>query len=131
MSQENVEIARTFLDAINRSDWHAALASFTPDFEYDLTRAGGPYRGVYKLGQMRQVIDEFAGAWESARWEVDEFVEVGEHVVMPFTNYLRGRDGIEVQARATFVCTIRDGSIARLCLYQERQEALEAVGLPE
>jgi ketosteroid isomerase-like protein len=52
-------------------------------------------------------------------------------VVTPFTNHLRGRDGIEVQARAVFLWTIRDGAIARMCLYQERREALEAVGLSE
>jgi ketosteroid isomerase-like protein len=51
--------------------------------------------------------------------------------VTPFTNYLRGRDGIEVQARAAFVWTIRDGAVAHLCFYQERHEALEAAGLSE
>ena len=49
----------------------------------------------------------------------DEFIDAGEHVVMPFTNRLRGRDGIEVQARGTWLCTIRDGLIVRICLYQE------------
>ena len=50
---------------------------------------------------------------------------------MPFTNLARGRDGIEVQARGIWVWTIRDGSIVRVCLYQERHEALEAAGLEE
>jgi hypothetical protein len=50
---------------------------------------------------------------------------------MPFTNRLRGRDGIEVQARGTWLCTIRDGLIVRICLYQGVQEALEAAGLRE
>jgi hypothetical protein len=31
----------------------------------------------------------------------------------------------------TWTWTIRDGNIKRLCMYQERQEALEAVGLSE
>ena len=48
---------------------------------------------------------------------------------MPFTNVARGRDGIEVQARGIWVWTIRDGSIVRACLFQDRQEALEAAGL--
>jgi hypothetical protein len=50
---------------------------------------------------------------------------------MPFTNMSRGRDGIEVQARGVWVWTIRDRSIVRVCLYQERKEALEAAGLSE
>jgi ketosteroid isomerase-like protein len=52
-------------------------------------------------------------------------------VVTPFTNYLRGRDGIEVQARAAFLWTIHDGKVTRLRFYQERREALEAAGLRE
>jgi ketosteroid isomerase-like protein len=51
--------------------------------------------------------------------------------VTPFTNHLRGRDGIEVAARGILVWTIRDGAIVRVCLYQEREEALQAAGLRE
>jgi hypothetical protein len=50
-------------------------------------------------------------------------------VVTPFTNHLLGRDGIELQARGIWLWTIRAGVVVRLCLYQERKEALEAAGL--
>jgi len=49
----------------------------------------------------------------------------------PVTNLLRGRDGIEVQARGAWVWTFRDGSVARVTFYPERQDALEAAGLSE
>jgi hypothetical protein len=45
--------------------------------------------------------------------------------------YFRGRDGIETQARSTFLITIRGGQETSVTLYQTRQEALEAVGLSE
>jgi ketosteroid isomerase-like protein len=44
---------------------------------------------------------------------------------------MRGREGIEVTARSTFVWTVDNGQITRLRLFQERAEALEAVGLQE
>ena len=90
-----------------------------------------PDRGVYNRAQTRQLLDQFAAAWQTVRYEADEFIEAGEHLVIPSTTSVRGRDGIEVQAHPTFVCTIHEGAIARLCMYQERREALEAVGLPE
>jgi len=62
---------------------------------------------------------------------VHELIEVGEHVVVPWTLRGAGRDGIEVEARSTWLCTIRDGLIVRICLCQEREEALEAAGLPD
>jgi ketosteroid isomerase-like protein len=51
--------------------------------------------------------------------------------VVPNTAHMRGREGIEVTARSTFVWTVDNGQITRLRLFQERAEALEAVGLQE
>ncbi len=131
MSRENVEIVRAFIDAVNRGDWDAVVDRMAQDFEYDFSRSMGPNRGVYDLGQVRELLDEFFGVWESFRYEADEFIEAGEHLVIPFTTTVRGRDEIEVQAHPTFVYTFRDGEITRLCMYQEREEALQAVGLQE
>ena len=131
MSQQNVEIVRASIDAWNRGDWDATLKDAAPSFEFDFSRSVGPGRGVYSLEQMREYFREFTEAWESLRLEPEEFIEVGEDVVMPNTVHAQGRDGIEVHARAAWIWTIRDGSVVRLCFYQERQEALEAAGLSE
>ena len=131
MSQENVEIVRAVIAALNQGDWEAALKHMDQDFEYDFSRAVGPVRGVFKLDQMRSFLDEFVGLWETVRFEVDECIEAGEQVAVSFTNCHRGRDGIEIKVRSSNVCTIRDGRIVHLCMYQEWSEALEAVGLSE
>ncbi len=131
MSKENVEIVRAAVDAWNRGDWDATLKDGAPSFEFDFSRSVGPGRGVYSLDQMRGYFREFVEAWESLRLQVDEFIEARDHVVMPNTLHARGRDGVEVQAHGAWVWTIRDGSITHLCFYQERHEALEAVGLSE
>jgi ketosteroid isomerase-like protein len=131
MSQENVELVRAAIEAINRGDTDAAFKDAAPDFIFDLRRAVGTDRGVYDLDQMRRLTEDFGSAWDSVNYGLDEFIEAGEHVVTPFTNKLVGRDRIEVQARGAWVWTIRDGGIVRACLYQERSEALEAAGLRE
>jgi ketosteroid isomerase-like protein len=66
--------------------------------------------------------------WESARWEVAEYIDLGDHVVAPVTGCFRGRDGVDVQAEMTWLFAFRDGTIRRVTLYQERDEALEAAG---
>ena len=131
MSQENVEIVRAAIDAFNRGDVEATFKDVSPEFEFDQTRAVGIDRGVYDLEGFRSLLASFTDNWESVTLGADELIDAGEHVAMPFTNVARGRDGIEVQARGIWVWTIRDGSIVRVCLYQERQEALEAAGLSE
>jgi ketosteroid isomerase-like protein len=131
MSQENVEIVRAAVDAANGGDWDAVFKDAAPSFEVDLSRAVGPLHGVYGLDQWRSAVEDFAGSWESLRFETGELIDAGEHVVVPWTMHARGRDGIEVPSRVTWVWSIRNGAIVRACMYQERQEALEAAGLSE
>ena len=129
MSQENVEIVRTAVDALDRGDVEGAFSSAAPDAEFDQTRAVGMDNRVYTRDEFRHLTETFISAWESVRWLADEFIDAGEHVVMPFTNRLTGRDGIEVQAHGTLLWTVHAGRVVRVCLYQRRDEALEAAGL--
>ena len=131
MSQENVEIVKAWCDAYNREDWDAMLKDAAPGFEVDLSRAVGPWRGVFGLDQIRRAWGEFFETWESGWLEPHEFIEAGDLVVVPSTVHLKGRGGIEVSASATSVWTIRNGAIERMVMYQEREDALEAVGLSE
>jgi ketosteroid isomerase-like protein len=131
MSQENVEIIKSAIDAYNREDWDAMAKDAAPGFEVDFSRAVGPWRGVFGLDQILRLGAEFREAWESARMEPHEFIEAGDLVVMPGTQHLRGRGGIEVVVRGAFVWTIRNGAIERVTMYQERQDALEDLGLSE
>src|SRR5437870_5485603 len=52
-------------------------------------------------------------------------------VVVANVAYMRGRYGIEVQARSAWLITMRDHKVASFTLYQTKQEALEAAGLSE
>jgi ketosteroid isomerase-like protein len=61
----------------------------------------------------------------------DEFIPHGEHVVVLMTSRMTGRGGIEVEAKSATVATLRDGRMVRWTMYQDRAEALNAVGLEE
>lgn len=132
MSRVNVEAVRTAIDAFNREgDWESVFNDAGPNFEFDMSRSIGPLRGVYAREQTPQVLNELTQGFASVQIEPHEFIEVGEHVVVPLTAHMVGRDGIEVEARTAWTWTIRCGTIERVCLYQERSEALEAAGLAE
>jgi len=132
MSKENVEVVRESHAAFNRGDVEAAFKDFAPEFECDMSRAVGfnVDRDLYDLEQFRRLFDDYVGSWESFELGPDEFLDAGDHIVVPFTNRARGRDGIELLGRGTFLWTLRNGAIVRACLYQDRNEALEAAGLP-
>ena len=133
MSQENVEIIRAMIDAGNRGDLDACFKDAAPGFVWDNSRAiGTDNRAV--LRSAAQTRDFFRGLneiLESVRVEIDETILIGDHVVVPHTTHIRGRDGIEAQGRTTWLFTIRNGKIERVCLYQGKDEALEAAGLSE
>jgi ketosteroid isomerase-like protein len=131
MSQENVEIVRRAWSGLDQGDLDAAFRDAAPDAEFDQTRALGMDRGVYTLDEFKRLTESFIKTWRSVRWEADELIDAGEHVVLAFTNRLTGRDGITLEAHGTLVWTFRAERIIRVCLYQDRAEALEAAGLSE
>ena len=130
MSQQIVEIVRRHTEAWNRQDLRTWLALFSAGAEIDWSRSRGPLKGVYRGdGELEVFWDAFWSTFEDVRVEIHSFTEVGSEVVVPNTAHVRGRDGIEVVARSTFVFTVENGQITRLRLFQERAEALEASGL--
>ena len=65
------------------------------------------------------------------RWEPEEFIDAGDQLITSFTTYNRGREGIEVQVRAAWLWSFRDGRVTRVTFFQGRDEALEAAELSE
>jgi ketosteroid isomerase-like protein len=132
MSEENVAVVRKGIEALNRRDVPAARALWRSDAEIDWSRSKGPLKGVYRgRAEIQSFQNEFWSTFENVEVEAHGFTQAGSDVVVPNTAHMRGRDGMEVIARSTFVFTVENGQITRLRMFQERAEALEAAGLRE
>ena len=132
MSQESVEAVRRHVEAWNRRDLTAWLASFRPDGEIDWSRSRGPLKGVHRgPDELETFWGAFWSTFDDVQLETHDLKEAGSEVVFSNTAHVRGREGIEVIARSTFVFTVENGRITRLRLFQERAEALEAAGRRE
>jgi ketosteroid isomerase-like protein len=132
MSEENLNIVRRATDAYNRGDLDSLVENWAPDAVVDWSRSHGFEAGVYRgHGEIRKFVRRFRESFDEVRVELlDDPVEVEDGVlVVDNVTYMRGRGGIEVQARSAWLITIRDGKQTSLTLYQERQEALEAAHL--
>jgi ketosteroid isomerase-like protein len=130
MSHESVETVRQSLDAYTRRDTDVLRAVTAADVELDWSASRSWLARVYR--GIDEVLRFYEGYFEAFEWiaiQPECFIHAGEFVVVPNTAHQRGRDGIEVSARSTLVFTLRDGKIARICLYQRTEEALSAVGL--
>jgi ketosteroid isomerase-like protein len=132
MSEENVEIVQRSIDAYNRRDFEALRAISDPDVEVDWSSSRGLEVGVYRgVEDVLRFYRTFLDTFERVEIRPDRFIESGDSVVVPNTAHIGGRDGIETVARSAFFFKIRNRRVASIRLYQETDEALEAVGLKE
>jgi ketosteroid isomerase-like protein len=132
MSQENVEIVHRAVEACNRRDLDGFFENWALDAVFDWSNSRGVEAGVYRgHREIGAFIERYLEMFDEVRIEllgdpveIEDGLLIAENVA-----HLRGRDGIEVQARSAWLITIRDGEQTSLTLYQTRQEALEAAGL--
>ena len=78
MSQENVEVIREAVDALNRGDPDAFTALLRPDVEWKEPTDPFPgLRGVYRgRAEVREWFEEaFLELWESFHVEIEEITE--------------------------------------------------------
>jgi ketosteroid isomerase-like protein len=132
MSQENVELVRRAIEAWNRGDLDAILATLHPDLEYVTTGVFPDLDPVYHGHDgFRRFWQDFREIWESLSIEIHELRDCGERVLLLMTFNGRGRDGVEVRRQVASVVAFRDGLDVRHENYGDWTTALEAVGLSE
>ena len=136
MSQENVEVIRQMIDAVNRRDPDAFVACLTPSVEWD-DRQGWP--GIRRLyhgrAGVRQWWEAFMSVGEIVSAEVEELTEgISGRVFLGVSGTFRGGSGgvgTEFDARAWYVFWLVNGKVAKGELFWVRNRALEAAGLLE
>ena len=133
MSQENVELVRTLLSAFDRGDYEAALEALDPEIEWQVPPGISIGREVFRgRDEVWRGFAEWLAAWDAHRFEPDEMLDYGDHVLVGGTQIGRGRgSGVEVRLPTYHVFTLRHGKVTRHRSYRERSEALAAAGLSE
>jgi ketosteroid isomerase-like protein len=133
MSQENVEVVRRLYGALSRQDIEAALDECHDDMEHDWSRSVGPWKGIYRgRDEIRAMWISFREAVEEAAFELQEVIDVEPQVIAMVAVRIRGRgSGVEAVGRGAHVWTVDDGKASGFRLFQDKDEALEAVGLRE
>lgn len=132
MSNEDLERIRIGYEAFNRGDFDNALAGMDPEIEWhvlDLLPETETYRGP---AAVREFWETWSESFEDFHVEPEEMIDAGDKVVVVIRVRGRGRgSGAEVETPSfSQVWTLRDGRPIRVEMFQSRDAALEAAGLP-
>jgi ketosteroid isomerase-like protein len=147
MSQENVEIVRRFMEAIERAfdaywknprsiaaaikahdlwpQWEEVFGYLHPQIEWQTVFLAETHRGLLEAAA---VWDDFLTWAEDYRPSLDELVDLGgEHVFAVVALVGTGKNsGTRMEARFFDAFTVREGLIVRIEEYTDRNQALEA-----
>jgi ketosteroid isomerase-like protein len=130
MSQENVERLRAMYGEWARGNFRAGGELFSPEAVFEtITDGRSAAIGADAIeGYMR----EFLAQWSEFRIAAEEFVEVGETVLVTERQHGTGKSsGAETEMTAYSAWTFCDGLVDRVRWRTDRASALEAAGLPE
>src|SRR5687767_6034172 len=73
MSEQNVDVGRGLIEAVNRGDLDAFLALVRPDVEWDDSEGWPGIRGIYRGPDgVRDWWERFLEVWESVEIHVEE-----------------------------------------------------------
>jgi hypothetical protein len=128
MTETNADLVRQGFEALRDGDVEALMPLVHPEFELttppNLAAEPDTYRGPDGL---RRYFESFYEAMDQVTFEPDDFIEVGERVVVPSTLRTRGRTtGIETSQRVVQIWDIKDGKAFRVEVHATLKQALAA-----
>jgi ketosteroid isomerase-like protein len=132
MSQENVELARQYFEALNVS-MDASEHLRHPDIEvFDIPSLPDADRYVGEA-TVRRMIESIKELGWDGQYRVQEYLEAGEEVVVMWQMRLRTPHGGGFPIETTFahVLLFEGGKVRRVRQFLTKAEALEAAGLRE
>jgi ketosteroid isomerase-like protein len=131
MSEANLDLLRRGFEHVARTG-ELLPETAHPDFVWDTTTFRGGMQSAKCVGveEVNEWLAEWAGTFEDWSIEVEEFYDAANQVVTVLRQHGKAKHGgPEVEMRFAQVWTFRDGLLARMNMYADRDEALAAAGL--
>jgi ketosteroid isomerase-like protein len=133
MEQDNRELLRRVLDALNSGDADAFVAMWHEDAELygfpGVPDAPDAYRGH---AGVRDWLANLRATFEEVRYEPKHIALKGDAGVIEFAASAKGSgSGVPIEWSAWIVAHVRDGKVARAEPFLDRAQAFEAAGLAE
>jgi ketosteroid isomerase-like protein len=129
MSQENVEIVRSYFAAYLAGDRSSAERLTDTRFEFVPSHTSHVTAPVHGWKEFIRVLADMQSQFETYEVIPDEIIDAGDDRVVVSHRRVAKSHGVQVEDRLAHVITVRGGRISRMASYRSLEEALEAAGL--
>jgi uncharacterized protein len=132
VSRKNVEIVQRVTEAFAKGDLDTVFDFVSPTVEWDFSHADTwleeqVFRGYGAIGKF---FDSWFGEWDDYRFDVEEVIDAGDKTVVVVHDEGRSKtSGVKLERRHAEVWTVSEEKVVRVEAYDEKAQALEAVGL--
>jgi ketosteroid isomerase-like protein len=125
----NADLIRPIYEEWGRGNWKPSFDVYHPQMEWGWSDEFPGLAGVYRdPSDPNRRLHTWLSEWEYWRAEPDEFLEIGNHVVVLATYHGWGKgSGVEIKQEGAHVFELRDGKVIRLEIFANRERALESV----
>ena len=132
MSEENLEVVRRALEALEQGDVDAMLEFCSPGIDYRVRHDLPDARTYHGHNGIRALAAEWQRLFDDFHLEAEELIDADDSVVAMMRISGRGTSsGVETGNPYAAVHSVRDGKVWRIIDYPTKDEALEAAGLRE
>ena len=126
-----MELVRVVHDGWARGDFGVGADLLSPDFSWE-QHAEAVERGSRRGAEIGESVRRIFEVYDDYRIEADEFIDAGDRVIVVGRGTgVAKASRIEMDQRFGFLWTVRGRRLARLQVFTDPDQALEAAGLPQ
>jgi ketosteroid isomerase-like protein len=129
MASGNADLIRPIYEEWGRGNWRPAFDVYHPEMEWGWSDEFPGLAGVFADNeQPNPRLRAWLSPWDHWRAVAEDFLEIGDHVVVLATYLGRGKgSGVEIRQEGAHVFELRDGKVVRLEIFASRERALQSV----
>jgi ketosteroid isomerase-like protein len=133
MAPANVDLIRPIYEEFSRGNFRLSFDVYHPHMEWGWSDEFPGLAGVYEdRRDPNPRLRSWLSAWEDWRVEVDDYLEIGDYVVVLASYRGRGKgSGVEIRQLGAHVFRLRDGKVVRLEIFADREKAIESASAAE
>jgi ketosteroid isomerase-like protein len=129
MATDKADLIRPIYEEWGRGNWRPSFDVYDPHMEWGWSDEFPGLNGVFEdRRDPNPRLRSWLSGWEHWCAEADEYLEIGDCVVVLATYRGRGKgSGVEIEQEGAHVFRLRDDKVVRLEIFASRARALESV----